>query len=140
MWLTVTRGPIVYEPVPVLVGSPRPNFRRARAGRARHCANLGAYEELLAEFSAIETPFTASPPYIQLLVLVTFNTAIFLGSALIQKAFQVDILPMVCSMTGAGPLEPGRPAAAAAKPAAPASEAAASTFAAFTRNFSAATP
>ena len=55
---------------------------------AWHCANLGAYEELLAEFSTVDTPLSNSPPYIQLMVLVAFNTAIFVGSALIQKAFR----------------------------------------------------
>jgi hypothetical protein len=49
------------------------------------------------------------------MILIAFNTtkqplynatgclrlAIFIGSALIQKAFQIDILPIVCSMTGA---------------------------------------
>jgi hypothetical protein len=69
---------------------------------AWHSANLASYEELLAEFSSIETPFNTSPAYIQLMVLITFNTAIFVGSALIQKAFQVDILPIVCSVRGAG--------------------------------------
>jgi hypothetical protein len=70
---------------------------------------------------------------VQLLVLVTFNTAIFLGSALIQKAFQVDILPIVCSMTGANPIEaPARPTTATSPPPA---AAAPSPFAAFTKNF-----
>ena len=45
----------------------------------------------------MDTPFSTSPPYVQLMLLITFNTAIFVGSALIQKAFQVDILPIVCS-------------------------------------------
>ena len=80
-----------------------------------------------AEFSAIETPFTASSPYVQLLVLLVFNTAIFIGAALVQKAFQVDILPMVCdraalpperstgpSMTGANPIHLATPTPAAA--------------------------
>ena len=99
---------------------------------AWHCANLTAYEELLAEFSTVDTPFSTSPPYVQLMVLVTFNTAIFVGSALIQKAFQVDILPIVCSMTGANPLEaPTTRGAGAATAAAPPP----SPFPAFTRNF-----
>lgn len=51
------------------------------------------------------TPFSKSPPYVQLIMLLFFNTAIFLGSALIQKAFSVDILPIVASMTGAGPMD-----------------------------------
>jgi hypothetical protein len=92
-----------------------------------HCANLTAYEELLAEFSTMETPFSASPPHVQLMMLVAFNTAIFIGSALIQKAFQVDILPIVCSMTGAiGGGSEHRPQRSAP---------AASPFAAFTKNF-----
>ena len=99
---------------------------------AWHCANLSSYEELLAEFSTIDTPFSASPPYIQLMVLVAFNTAIFVGSALIQKAFQVDILPIVCSMTGANPIEAP---ATRAKPSANLSGG--SPFSAFGRNFGA---
>ena len=91
-----------------------------------------SYEELLAEFSTVDTPFSKSPPYIQLMILVAFNTAIFVGSALIQKAFQVDILPIVCSMTGANPLEATQ-TQTAAKPAA--AKPGASPFAAFTRNF-----
>lgn len=105
---------------------------------AWHCANLSAYEELLAEFSAIETPFSTAPAYVQLMVLITFNTAIFIGSALIQKAFQVDILPIVCSMTGANPIEaPAAAKPAAAKPAAtpPRPKPPSSPFAAFSKNF-----
>lgn len=90
-----------------------------------HCANLSSYEELLAEFSTVDTPFNTSPPYVQLMVLVAFNTAIFVGSALIQKAFQVDILPIVCSMTGASPVDAPQQRG----------QANASPFAAFTRNF-----
>jgi hypothetical protein len=41
------------------------------------------------------TPFQKSPPYVQLLVLLTFNTALFVANALIEKAFHVDILPVV---------------------------------------------
>ena len=55
------------------------------------------------------TPFTASPPYVQLLVVsgdgptavgpcpgpLVINTGIFIGSALVQKALGVDILPIV---------------------------------------------
>lgn len=66
-----------------------------------HAANLDSYEELLVEMGDVNTPFSASPPYIQLIVLLFFNTAIFLGAALVQKAFSVDILPMIGSMTGA---------------------------------------
>lgn len=87
-------------------------------------------EELLAEFSGIETPFNTSPPYIQLLILIAFNTAIFLGSAMIQKAFQVDILPIVCSMTGAAPVDPP-----AARPAGGTPPPSTNPFAAFTQNF-----
>ena len=94
---------------------------------AWHCSNLTSYEELLAEFSTIDTPFSASPAYVQLMVLVAFNTAIFVGSALIQKAFQVDILPIVCAMTGASPINVP-PSSGCPKPGA-------SPFSAFTRNF-----
>ena len=84
------------------------------------------------------------------MVLVAFNTAIFIGSALIQKAFQVDILPivrmpvfnngklktgvMVCSMTGANPVEsPNHSTTNTARAEGTAPQA--SPFAAFTRNF-----
>lgn len=73
-----------------------------------HSANLSAYEEILAEMAVVETPFNASPPYVQLMVLVLFNTAIFIGSALIQRSFSVDVLPIVCSMTGANPVDAPR--------------------------------
>ena len=105
-----------------------------------HSANLSAYEEILAEMAVVETPFNSSPPYVQLMVLVLFNTAIFIGSALIQRSFSVDILPIVCSMTGANPVEAPRPTAAA--PTTPAAGAAAGSgggmpdaFATFARTF-----
>jgi hypothetical protein len=60
-----------------------------------HTSNLASYEEILAEMSDYNTPFSTSPPYVQLMVLVLFNTAIFIGSALVQKALSVDILPIV---------------------------------------------
>lgn len=84
-------------------------------------------------------PFGTSPPYIQLIVLLVFNTAIFLGSALVERAFSVDILPIVATMTGSGPIEPapkqqGAPKntnETAPKPAAGTT----SPFEAFARNF-----
>lgn len=117
-----------------------------------HSANLSAYEEILAEMAIVETPFTASPPYVQLLtcrvtgdivpgvtrqqpVLVMFNTAIFIGSALIQRSFSVDILPIVCSMTGASPVEPPRATAAAPAPAPGTGSGASDAFATFARTF-----
>lgn len=90
-----------------------------------HLANLSAYEELMAEMALIETPLTSSPPYVQLMVLILFNSAIFVGSALVQRAFHVDVLPIVCSMTGVAPVE----TAAAAPPSA------ASAFSTFARTF-----
>jgi hypothetical protein len=107
--------------------------------------------------SIIETPFTKSPPVVQLMTLVAFNSAIFVGSALIQRAFHVDILPIVCSMTGANPIDAPRappapsrttgaaaaaptPAGAASAPAGTANAAAPpppaqNAFAAFAKNF-----
>ena len=114
------------------------------------CDPLGRpqYEELLVEMGDYSTPFQKSPPWVQLLVLLTFNTALFVANAILEKLFHVDILPVVGMMTGAGPLDPAaspRPAskpaaaAAAAKPSpAPAPTAAApasSAFAAFASNF-----
>jgi hypothetical protein len=95
--------------------------------QAPFLARNGACTQLLAEFSTVDTPFSASPPYVQLMILVAFNTAIFVGSALIQKAFQVDILPIVCSMTGANPVD--------APTGHGQSQPQQSPFAAFTRNF-----
>ena len=70
-----------------------------------HTSNLASYEEILAEMSDYTTPFSTSPPYIQLMILILFNTAIFIGSALVQKALSVDILPIVICIVG----HPGRP-------------------------------
>jgi hypothetical protein len=48
----------------------------------------------------LSTPFTTSPPYVQLLVVLVINTGIFIGSALVQKALGVDILPIVIWVPG----------------------------------------
>lgn len=96
---------------------------------AWHAANLDSYEELLVEMGDVNTPFSSSPPYMQLIVLLFFNTAIFLGAALVQKAFGVNILPMVGSMTGAKFNQKSFGAATPPTPAAPPPAAAFSAFA-----------
>ena len=90
-------GPVVATPTGPARASCRgtaPIYRRTRPRLGWTAGPPKPVRELLAEFSTIETPFNTSPPYVQLMVLVAFNTAIFVGSALIQKAFQVDILPI----------------------------------------------
>jgi len=100
-----------------------------------HAANLSQYEELLVEMGDVNTPFSNSPAYMQLIVLVFFNTAIFLGSALVQRAFGVDILPIVASMTGANTRTLSTNPPTTCTPPPPAA-AAAPAFPAFARNCS----
>lgn len=89
----------------------------------------------MAEMGDYSTPFSTSPPYVQLMMLVFFNTAIFMGSALVQKAFSVDILPVVATMTGAGPLEPILPNTKNSSTSSSSSTPKQNPFEAFTRNF-----
>lgn len=82
-------------------------------------SNMSQYEELLVELGDYATPFAKSPPYIQLLVLMTFNTCLsggsdkvgnqvlvvyylppqaFIANALLEKLFGVDILAVCLSI------------------------------------------
>lgn len=65
---------------------------------------MSSYEELLVEMGDISTPFTHSPPWIQLLTLMCFNTALYVAAALLKSFMGMDLLPTLGAMTGAGPI------------------------------------
>lgn len=97
--------------------------------------------------SSIENPINKSPPIVQLGLLITLNTFLFIATAFIQKMFSVDVLRYVCSVTGANPMDigpgpvgmwtPAHPTTGAAPPPSTAAPKGpmASAFAAFTQNF-----
>lgn len=96
-----------------------------------HSANLMQYEEIMAEMSSIDSPINSSPPILQLAIVLLMNTIVFVASALIQKTCRVDILPIVCTMTGANHIRPAASAAATGAPP-PVNP---SIFSAFGKNF-----
>ena len=90
------------------------------------------------EMGDIGAPFQSSPPWLQLAVLVTVNTALYVLNAFLVKFFNVDVLSILGMMTGASPLDPNPHPSAVSQPsttAVPKTNAAADAFRAFAQNF-----
>ena len=95
------------------------------------------------------TPLQRGPPWMQLLMLMSFNTALYVANAFLEKMFSshdtaavplcrghVDILPIVGMMTGASPLDQQTTASRPTPtPSPPAETPPTEAFAAFARNF-----
>jgi hypothetical protein len=71
-----------------------------------HSANLLQYEEIMAEMSSIDSPINNTPPMVQLAMAMLMNTVVFVATAFIHKTCEVDILPIVCTITGANQMRP----------------------------------
>ena len=68
-----------------------------------HYSNMQSYEEILVELGEVSSPITEASPMTQLCLLMFFNSALFVGNELMLKYFQVDVLNVMCSITGAQP-------------------------------------
>jgi hypothetical protein len=82
------------------------------------CDGAAHYEEILVEMADVSGPMQRGPPWMQLLMLMAFNTALYVANGFLEKMFSVDILPIVGMMTGASPLDvpPPRPPTSASPP------------------------
>jgi hypothetical protein len=66
-----------------------------------HYSNMQSYEEILVELGEVSSPITEASPMTQLCLLMFFNSALFVGNELMLKYFQVDVLNVMSSITGA---------------------------------------
>lgn len=66
-----------------------------------HHSNMMTYEELLVEMGESSTPMTNASPSTQLMMLLFFNTCLFLANELLSKWFNVDVLNVMGHITGA---------------------------------------
>ena len=66
-----------------------------------HYSNMQSYEELLADLGEVSTPLTDASGGVQLMVLLVFNTFLFIANELLVKFFSIDVLHVMASITGA---------------------------------------
>ena len=66
-----------------------------------HHSNMMTYEELLVEMGEVTTPLSNASPSTQLMMLLFFNTCLFLANELLCKWFNVDVLNVMGHITGA---------------------------------------
>lgn len=52
------------------------------------------------EMADLASPVQRGPPWMQLMMLMAFNTALYVANAFLEKLFHVDILPIVGLMRG----------------------------------------
>lgn len=66
-----------------------------------HHSNMMSYEELLVEMGEVTTPLSNASPSTQLMMLLFFNTCLFLANEVLSKWFSVDVLNVMGHITGA---------------------------------------
>jgi hypothetical protein len=64
-------------------------------------ANMCSYDELLVELGELPAVVRNASPFIQLCMLITFNTVVYIGSEMIMKFFKVDLLYVIAGFVGA---------------------------------------
>ena len=66
-----------------------------------HYSNMHAYEELLVDLGDVTTPLTDASGGVQLAALLLFNTFLFIANEMLLKFFNIDVLHVMASITGA---------------------------------------
>ena len=72
-----------------------------------HYSNMQSYEELLVDLGEVSTPLTDASGGVQLMVLLVFNTFLFIANELLVKFFSIDVLHVMASITGAADIGGG---------------------------------
>lgn len=92
-----------------------------------------SYDELLFELGELPAVVKNASPLVQLCMLITFNSMIYIGSEMVLKFFHVDLLGVIAGFVGVN-MAGGTAAAAAHTPVNKPTQPAAA-FAAFSANF-----
>ena len=61
---------------------------------------MSSYDELLYELGELPAVVQNASPFSQLILLITFNTALFVCSEFLRKFFGADVLYVLAGLTG----------------------------------------